>query len=97
MLSSRLLVSKFNPISNKVRFVSSPSISSTLYRKVWKKSNALYITYVVIGCVVIEGIYGYATTWVWESSNRGKLYKDIDWSKFKSEDEEEEENEEEDE
>jgi len=55
----------------------------------------MYITYVVVGCVVVEAVYGGITNSIWESSNRGKLYKHIDWSKFKSEDDEEEEEEEE--
>jgi hypothetical protein len=105
------------------------SIPSTLYNNVWRKSNVLYITYIVAGCVIIEGIYGSFTNMLWDSYNSGvsgplalrghsrkhrsppfplpntnipplnplnlfipqKLYKQIDWTKFKSEDDDEEE------
>ncbi|KAJ1390083.1 hypothetical protein B484DRAFT_409113 [Ochromonadaceae sp. CCMP2298] len=70
---------------------SNSSIPSTLYNNVWRKSNVLYITYIVAGCVVIEGIYGSFTSMIWDSYNSGKLYKQIDWTKFKSEDDDEEE------
>lgn len=59
----------------------------------WKKSNILYLTYIVVGCVVLEVVYGSVTDSIWESNNKGKLYSQIDWSKFKSEDDEEEEEE----
>ena len=93
-----------------------------LYNNVWRKSNILYITYIVAGCVVIEVVYGSATNAIWEGRNKGvrfshqccslcrlpihslmhppihrptlhpqKLYKHIDWSKFKGEDDEEDE------
>ena len=117
------------------------SIPQTLYKNVWRKSTILYITYIVTGCVVIEGIYGGVTNSLWDTYNRGvsravfvffwrlcydgisalplpmhsphlvspplprfalpgthpsrirlqKLYKQIDWTKFKSEDDEDEE------
>ena len=59
----------------------------------WKKSNILYLTDIVVGCVVLEVVYGSVTDSIWESSNKGKLYHQVDWSKFKSEDDEEEEEE----
>mmetsp|Transcript_22895 Transcript_22895/g.38329 ORF Transcript_22895/g.38329 Transcript_22895/m.38329 type:complete len:96 (+) Transcript_22895:115-402(+) len=70
------------------------SLPSALYNNVWRKSNVLYITYIVAGCVVLEGIYGSFTNMVWDSYNSGKLYKQIDWSKFKSEDDDEDEDDE---
>lgn len=67
------------------------SLPQSLYQKVWKKSNVAYLTYVVVGCVVIEGVYGGFTNFIWDGVNRGKLYHQIDWTKFKSEDDEDEE------
>mmetsp|Transcript_29824 Transcript_29824/g.30257 ORF Transcript_29824/g.30257 Transcript_29824/m.30257 type:complete len:90 (-) Transcript_29824:131-400(-) len=69
------------------------SLPTTLYNNVWRKSNIFYITYVVMGCVVVEMVYGSLTNSIWNSYNSGKLYHQIDWSKFKSEDEEEDEEE----
>ena len=119
-------------------------IPQALYNNVWRKSNIMYITYIVAGCVVIEVVYGSVTTSIWETRNKGvslcgsslapgtrqlvgsnpaggqrepqqtvdshlreklysltvcpypphlpqKLFKQIDWSKFKSEDDEEDE------
>ena len=42
-----------------------------LYNNVWRKSNILYITYIVAGCVVIEVVYGSATNAIWEGRNKG--------------------------
>ena len=42
---------------------------------------------------MIEVVYGSVTDSIWDSNNKGKLYHQIDWSKFKSEDDEEEEEE----
>jgi len=61
------------------RFASSSSqgvpgvdgVAQGLYKSLWRKSNIMYITYIVVGCVVIEGVYGGVTTSIWESSNRG--------------------------
>ena len=46
-------------------------IPQTLYKNVWRKSNILYISYIVVGCVAIEAVYGTATTALWDSYNRG--------------------------
>jgi Ubiquinol-cytochrome C reductase, UQCRX/QCR9 like len=47
------------------------SVYTGLYNSVWRKSNMLYITYIVAGCVVLEGVYGFATDAIWETVNRG--------------------------
>ncbi|CAM9366397.1 unnamed protein product [Heterosigma akashiwo] len=65
-----------------------------MYNTVWK-SNITYITYILAGCVALETVYGGATEFVWEQANKGKLYHQVDWSKFQEEDEEEEEEDEE--
>lgn len=46
-------------------------LPTQLYQGVWRKSNIMYITYVVVGCVAIEVIYGGVTTRIWESANQG--------------------------
>eukprot|EP01039_Chlorochromonas_danica_P008474 gene8474-9340_t len=61
-------------------------IPSLLQKTVWKKSNVAYITYVVVGLVAAEFVYGTATNYIWEQYNYGKLYHQIDWSKFKTDD-----------
>jgi Ubiquinol-cytochrome C reductase, UQCRX/QCR9 like len=46
-------------------------IPIAFYENVWKKSNILYITYIVVGCVLIEVVYGSVTTAVWDGYNQG--------------------------
>ena len=46
-------------------------IPTALYKNVWRKSNIMYITYIVAGCVVIEVVYGSVTNGIWESRNKG--------------------------
>ncbi|CAM9925735.1 unnamed protein product [Phaeothamnion confervicola] len=70
------------------------STLEAVYNRVWK-SNAGYITYIVVGAIALEMVYGKATDALWDSVNKGKQYKDIDWSKFKTEDDEDEEEQEE--
>lgn len=55
--------------------------------------NFSYITFIVFGAITMETIYGGMTTGLWNTMNRGKLYKDIDWTKFVEEEEEEEDDE----
>ena len=47
------------------------SVPAQLMTNVWRKSNILYITYVIAGCVVLEGIYGSFTNAVWDTYNSG--------------------------
>lgn len=56
--------------------------------------NFSYITFIVLGAITLETIYGSATNGLWKVMNRGKLYQDIDWSKFEEEEEEEDEDDE---
>ncbi|POM66927.1 mitochondrial protein [Phytophthora palmivora] len=65
--------------------------------KVFMKSTPVYVTTVLIAALVVEGVYGSATNYIWEANNRGRLYHHIDWSKFAEEEEEDEEEEEEEE
>ena len=48
-------------------------IPIAFYENVWKKSNILYVTYLVVGCVVIEVVYGSVTTAVWDNYNQGVI------------------------
>ena len=56
--------------------------------------NFSYITFIVLGAITMETIYGGITTGLWKTMNRGKLYEDIDWTKFVEQEEEEEEDDE---
>ncbi|OQS05497.1 hypothetical protein THRCLA_20604 [Thraustotheca clavata] len=60
------------------------------------KNNVTYVSSIVVAAVLFEGIYGTATSALWESMNRGRLYHHVDWTQFKSDLDEEEEEEEED-
>eukprot|EP00596_Hydrurales_sp_CCMP1899_P003349 CAMPEP_0119042240 /NCGR_PEP_ID=MMETSP1177-20130426/14477_1 /TAXON_ID=2985 /ORGANISM="Ochromonas sp, Strain CCMP1899" /LENGTH=89 /DNA_ID=CAMNT_0007008879 /DNA_START=149 /DNA_END=418 /DNA_ORIENTATION=+ len=86
--SSKFSTQSTGSSNTKIEFLKIPL---QLYQNVWKKSNILYITYIVVGCVVIEVVYGGITSSIWDTYNQGKLYKQIDWTKFKSEDDEDEE------
>ncbi|EWM27589.1 ubiquinol cytochrome c reductase subunit qcr9 [Nannochloropsis gaditana] len=71
----------------------------TLYRNVFR-SNIAYLTYVFAGAIVVEWVYSKGIDTAWEISNRGKLFHQVDWTKWHfhlDEEEEEEEEEEEDE
>ena len=57
-------------------------VSKFLYHKVWRKSNIIYVTYVIAGAMVFEVLFGSTVEGLWKMSNRGKLYDDIDWSKW---------------
>ena len=57
------------------------------------KSNAGYVSWVIIGILGTEVMTGWVTDTLWTSLNYGKTYESVDWSKFKSADEEEEEEE----
>jgi hypothetical protein len=46
-------------------------LSHMLQTNVWRKSNTFYLAYIVVGCVVLEGVYGTFTNAVWDTYNRG--------------------------
>eukprot|EP01006_Ploeotia_vitrea_P044242 TRINITY_DN66820_c4_g1_i2.p2 TRINITY_DN66820_c4_g1~~TRINITY_DN66820_c4_g1_i2.p2 ORF type:complete len:170 (-),score=88.57 TRINITY_DN66820_c4_g1_i2:90-539(-) len=50
--------------------------SNIVYKSLFK-GNARYITVVAGAAVVANLYYDWATDYVWESLNKGKLYKDI--------------------
>eukprot|EP01038_Epipyxis_sp_PR26KG_P001145 gene1145-1601_t len=61
------------PTFGRASFSASPigSFASTLQSNVWRKSNILYITYIVVGCVAIELVYGKTIDLIWEKNNDG--------------------------
>ena len=73
-----------------------PGTLSSWYN-LFGKSNAAYLTWIVAGVLVAEGVTGFATDAVWNSANKGRTYESVDWSKFIVDDDGEEEEEEEDE
>jgi hypothetical protein len=57
--------------------------SSPLYQYVLK-SNATYVTFILLGAAIGGGLYSAAGDFIWKSVNRGRLYDQIDWSKWNS-------------
>ena len=47
------------------------SVPNMMMNTVWRKSTGMYITYIVAGCIVLEGIYGGVTTTIWNTMNHG--------------------------
>jgi hypothetical protein len=39
--------------------------------KLFMKSSPVYVTTVLIAALVVEGVYGSATNYIWETNNRG--------------------------
>ena len=48
------------------------------------KSNVTYVTFVLIGAAIGGGAYNAGMDFVWRSYNRGRLYDQIDWTKWES-------------
>lgn len=67
------------------------SKGSVLYQNVLK-SNFTYLIFIFTGAAVTSGVYNTTGDFVWKQLNRGRLYEQIDWSKWESmyKDEEEE-------
>lgn len=65
------MMAKFPLQQQRAAVSTSSSVPSQLMTTVWRKSNILYITYVIAGCVVLEGIYGSFTSAVWDTYNSG--------------------------
>mmetsp|Transcript_23951 Transcript_23951/g.35161 ORF Transcript_23951/g.35161 Transcript_23951/m.35161 type:complete len:91 (+) Transcript_23951:66-338(+) len=73
------------------RNFSSGGLPTALYNTVWRKSTPLYITYILIGCVVTEMVYGHATRYVFDKINEGKSFEYYDMERFPVEGEEDDE------
>ena len=86
------------PVVQQRKMSTGGPLPQMLDKMVWKKSTISYITYIVVGCVAIEAIFGNVSQNIWDNANKGKQFKSVDWSKFKAtEDDDEEEEEEEEE
>ena len=48
------------------------------------RSNATYVSFIIVGSAVTGWAYNSFMDYVWATVNRGKLYGDIDWSKWNS-------------
>mmetsp|Transcript_4684 Transcript_4684/g.9944 ORF Transcript_4684/g.9944 Transcript_4684/m.9944 type:complete len:124 (+) Transcript_4684:58-429(+) len=73
-----------------------PAVLSNWYN-IFGKSNVAYITWIVAGILVAEGITGGLTDILWSSANRGRTYESVDWTAFIVEDDDDDEDEDEDE
>ncbi|KAH9257264.1 hypothetical protein BASA81_004421 [Batrachochytrium salamandrivorans] len=60
--------------------VSSPS---PVYKTVLS-SNFTYVTAIVLSTAVLSGVYGKTIDFYWQQINRGRLYHQIDWTKWQS-------------
>ena len=67
---------------------SSSGVASLLGKTIFR-GNLTYVTYILGGCIILEGIYGTVLDGFWNSVNHGRTYKTVDWTKFKTEDDEE--------
>lgn len=95
-LNSRTTLVRPSSIGDSMRrrFASSQASEQTAFETLYKtcfSSNASYVTYVVVGAIAFEAVYGKVTDFVWENANRGRLYHHIDWSQFKTDDDEDDE------
>lgn len=92
-LLSFLISTPLQSISSKASAPSSSASSSSgvasLLGKTIFRGNLTYVTYILGGCIILEGIYGTVLDGFWNSVNHGRTYKSVDWSKFKTEDDEE--------
>ena len=48
------------------------------------KDNRIYVAFIFAGAFVVGGSFSLLGDYMWNTVNRGRLYKDIDWSKWKS-------------
>jgi hypothetical protein len=69
--ASRSMMNGLNRDMKKRAMASKSSVATTLYQNVWQKSTIMYITYIVVGCVAIEVVYGGVSNKIWEMSNEG--------------------------
>lgn len=66
-------------LNSQKRFRSSSPVYNTVL-----KSNFTYVTAIVTATVVFSGLYGKTIDFYWQQINRGRLYHQIDWSKWQS-------------
>ena len=46
-------------------------LPGALDKYVWRKSTISYITYIVVGCVAIEAVFGNVSQSIWDNENSG--------------------------
>jgi hypothetical protein len=46
-------------------------LPGALDKYVWRKSTISYITYIVVGCVAIEAVFGNVSQSIWDNANSG--------------------------
>ena len=90
------------PVNNSINVIllvahPSPSFSRTSFQCSFGKSNVAYITWIVAGILIAEGITGGLTDILWSAANRGRTYESVDWTTFIVEDDDDDDDEDEDE
>lgn len=63
----------------------------TIFENRFGQSTARYATFLAVGVVLAEMGTNSLTDYLWEANNKGKTYKQVDWSKFDPQDEDEDE------
>ena len=77
MLGSRITGNVLSRVASRNFSTKANEIHSTLYHKVWRKSNVMYIAYIATGCVVLGSMYAGLVNSIWESVNRGVSFINI--------------------
>ena len=54
----------------------------------------MYITWIVAGVLITEGITGAGMDGVWNTINAGRTYESVDWTKFIVEDDDDDDDDE---
>ena len=58
-------------VFSATRRQNSSAVGNFLMNNVWLKSTPLYLTYIFVGAIAVEMVYGQVTTALWETMNRG--------------------------
>ncbi len=59
------------PMIQKRNLTAGSGIGQMLYTNVWKKSTISYVTYILVGCVAIEMVFGSVSQQIWDNANKG--------------------------
>lgn len=74
MIASRLARHAVRGINVPASRSITNGVAKSIQKNLWGKSNIAYMTYIIVGSVVLEAVYGNLTTALWESSNEGVSY-----------------------